>query len=62
LLQVLPLIYGERHSPRAAASVDNIRPGNVKLEHVIQAICWGIVVNLKNMMPDEVEGINLPNV
>ncbi|KAK7925689.1 hypothetical protein WMY93_007999 [Mugilogobius chulae] len=50
-LNVLPTIFGERHSPLCFGKVTNISPSNLSLGNVTRALCRGIISNLTSMMP-----------
>ena len=49
-LNIIPMIYGERHNPSQKASVTNITPLNTNLGSVYRALCQGIITNLHTMM------------
>ena len=53
LITIVPLLFGERHSPCVRASASNIRPDNLTLGKVTRSICAGISANMAAMMPPE---------
>ena len=52
-LQIVPTLYGERHSPNQRASVANITLSNTSLDDVFCALCKGIIGNLHSMMSQD---------
>lgn len=51
LLSIQPLLYGERHSPSATASVTSITENGISLDCIFKSLCSGLVTNLHQMMP-----------
>lgn len=54
LMNITPLILGERHSPTSKASVANIDMSNIHLGQVFKSLCNSIIENLHSMMPKEI--------
>ncbi|XP_023322512.1 sedoheptulokinase isoform X2 [Eurytemora carolleeae] len=52
-IDILPTIFGERHSPEQKGSAVNINQGNLGLGEVTRSVCRGIIANLAAMMPPE---------
>ena len=50
-LQVVPTLWGERHTPDQRGQVSNITSQNISLGDVGLALCRGIVENIQEMMP-----------
>ncbi|CAB3230745.1 unnamed protein product [Arctia plantaginis] len=53
-MKIVPHLLGERHSPTAKASVENIDLSNIQLGSVFKSLCDSLIENLHNMMPKEV--------
>ncbi|CAG9761181.1 unnamed protein product [Ceutorhynchus assimilis] len=53
-LKIVPTCLGERHTPNASASMQNIHVGNLGLGQVFRALCKGLLENLHSMMPKEI--------
>ncbi|GBP49524.1 Sedoheptulokinase [Eumeta japonica] len=53
-MKINPLLLGERHSPIARASVDNIDLSNIALGHVFKSLCDSIIDNVHSMMPKRI--------
>jgi len=49
-----PLLWGERHSPNVRGSASNIYLSNGSLGDITHALCKGVIVNIKKMMPLEI--------
>jgi len=49
-----PLFWGERYFPSGCGSVSNIHANNGSLGDITHALCKGIIVNIKKMMPMEI--------
>ena len=49
-----PLLWGERHFPSGHGSASNMHTNNGSLGDITLALCKGIIVNIKNMMPAEI--------
>ncbi|KAM3965706.1 sedoheptulokinase [Aphomia sociella] len=53
-MTINPLLLGERNTPTAKASVENIDLSNIQLGQVFRSLCNGIVANLHFMMPKDI--------
>lgn len=53
-MKIIPHLLGERHSPTAKASVENIDLSNIQLGSVFKSLCDSLIENLHTMMPKEV--------
>ncbi|XP_022130093.2 sedoheptulokinase-like [Pieris rapae] len=53
-MRISPLLLGERHSPTARASVENINLSNIQLGQVFRSLCDGIIDNIHFMMPKDI--------
>ncbi|XP_072944814.1 sedoheptulokinase-like [Epargyreus clarus] len=53
-MKITPLLLGERHVPKAKASVENIDLSNIQLGQVFKALCDSLIDNLHVMMPKEI--------
>ncbi|XP_045523083.1 sedoheptulokinase-like [Pieris brassicae] len=53
-MRISPLLLGERHSPTARASVENIDLSNIQLGQVFRSLCDSIIDNLHFMMPKDI--------
>lgn len=54
IMNINPLLLGERHSPTSKASVENIDLSNIQLGQVFKSLCNSIIENLHSMMPKEI--------
>jgi len=52
-INILPTLFGERHSPEQKGLVTNINQGNLSLGEVTRSVCRGIIANLSGMMPPD---------
>lgn len=53
-MEILPMLYGERHLPTERAIVRNIDPHCLGLGKVSRALFRGVISNLRSMMPRDV--------
>lgn len=53
-MKIIPHLLGERHSPTAKASVDNIDLSNIQLGSVFRSLCDSLIENLHTMMPKDI--------
>lgn len=53
-MKIIPHLLGERHSPTAKASVENIDLSNIQLGSVFKSLCDSLIDNLHTMMPKEI--------
>lgn len=53
-MEILPILYGERHLPGDRAVVRNIDPHCLGLGKVSRSLFRGVIANLKTMMPRDV--------
>lgn len=53
-MKIIPHLIGERHSPTAKASVENIDLSNIQLGSVFKSLCYSLIENLHNMMPKDI--------
>ncbi len=53
ILQIKPILLGERHCPHELASVTGISKGNIALPTVVQGLYKGIIDNIFAMMPTD---------
>ncbi|XP_047521622.1 sedoheptulokinase-like [Pieris napi] len=53
-MRISPHLLGERHSPTARASVENIDLSNIQLGQVFRSLCDSIVDNIHFMMPKDI--------
>lgn len=53
-MKIAPHLLGERHSPTAKASVENIDLSNIQLGSVFKSLCDSLIENLHDMMPKEI--------
>lgn len=49
-LQVVPTLWGERHSPDQRGQVNNLTSGNISLGDVGLGLCRGVIENIQEMM------------
>lgn len=54
IMNVNPLLLGERHAPTTKATVENIDLSNIQLGQVFRSLCNSIIQNLHSMMPKDV--------
>jgi len=53
-LHITPLLWGERHIPSGRGVVSGLDTSNSSLGDITNAICRGIITNIREMMPPEV--------
>lgn len=53
-MEILPILYGERHLPTERAVVRNIDPHCLGLGKVSRSLFRGVIANLRSMMPREI--------
>ncbi|XP_075980015.1 sedoheptulokinase-like [Anticarsia gemmatalis] len=53
-MKITPHLLGERHSPAAKASVENIDLSNIQLGSVFKSLCDSLIDNLHTMMPKDI--------
>lgn len=52
-LKVTPRLYSERHEPHSTATVSGISADNLSLSKAVNALCVGLLENLREMFPLE---------
>lgn len=52
-LKFISTIFGERHDMETFGSLLNIRSDNLNLGSMFNALCEGLILNLKNMFPQQ---------
>ena len=51
-LEVSPHFIGERHAPDLRGAITGVTPSNLTLGNLTRALAYGVVGNLRTMLPD----------
>ena len=54
-LEINVTLWGERHIPEAKGAVVNITPNNFELGDISVAVLKGVIINLRRMMPLDIQ-------